>query len=170
MLDQVDIMREFFGKGGPVLSAIFVLSLLMWVLIIERYWFLMRIFPKRLETVTQQWQRRRERSSWFAYKIREGLITDLAIELKRNLIPIKTLTAVLPLLGLLGTVTGMISIFDVLNVFGTSNTRGMADGISRALLPTTAGLVTSIIGIYISADLNRRARANELMAKDHLTH
>jgi biopolymer transport protein ExbB/TolQ len=49
------------------------------------------------------------------------------------------------------------------------NARGMAEGISRALLPTTAGLATSIIGIYFSADLNKRAKTNEMIAKDALT-
>ena len=63
----------------------------------------------------------------------------------------------------------MISIFEVLNVFGMGNARGMAEGISRALLPTTAGLATSIIGIYFSADLNKRAKTNEMIAKDALT-
>ena len=89
--------------------------------------------------------------------------------LKQNLIPIQTLTGILPLLGLLGTVTGIISIFEVLNVFGTGNARGMAEGISRALLPTTAGLATSIVGVYFSADLNKRAATREMMAKDALT-
>ena len=60
-------------------------------------------------------------------------------------------------------------IFEGLNVFGTGNARGMAEGISRALLPTTAGLATSIIGIYFSADLNKRAKTREMMAKDALT-
>ena len=97
-------------------------------------------------------------------------MSEISIALKHNLIPIQALTGILPLLGLLGTVTGMIAIFEVLNVFGTGNARGMADGISRALLPTTAGLVTSIIGIYFSADLNKRAKNNELIAKDLLAH
>jgi len=88
--------------------------------------------------------------------------------LKQYLIPIQTFTSVLPLLGLLGTVTGMIAIFDVLNVFGTGNTRGMASGISRALLPTTAGLVTSMVGLYFSSDLDRRAKLQAEKAQDLL--
>lgn len=170
MFDQIEIMQSFFSKGGPVLVGVFALSLFLWILILERYWFLVMVYPKRLETIVQQWQRRRERSSWFALKIRDGLLAEISIALKRNLIPIQALTGILPLLGLLGTVTGMISIFEVLNVFGTGNARGMADGISRALLPTTAGLVTSIIGIYFSADLNTRAKTKELLAKDLLIH
>ncbi len=71
---------------------------------------------------------------------------------------------------MLGTVTGMIAIFDVMNVFGTGNARGMADGISRALLPTTAGLVTSIIGIYIGSDLSNRVKNKELKAKEQFSN
>jgi len=170
MLDQIDIMRDFFAKGGPVLTGVFVLSIFLWLLILERYYFLYKVYPKRLETIINLWQRRREHSSWYALKIRDGFLSEISIELKHNLIPIQALTGILPLLGLLGTVTGMIAIFEVLNVFGNGNARGMADGISRALLPTTAGLVTSIIGIYFSADLNKRAKTKELFAKDLLSH
>ena len=170
MFDQIDIMRDFFNKGGPVLLGVFFLSMFLWALIIERYYFLYKVYPQRLETIVQQWQRRRERSSWYALKIRDGLLSEISIALKHNLIPIQALTGILPLLGLLGTVTGMIAIFEVLNVFGTGNARGMAEGISRALLPTTAGLVTSIIGIYFSADLKKRTKKSELLAKDLLAH
>ncbi len=166
----MDIMRDFFSKGGPVLSGVFILSIFLWLLILERYYFLYVVYPKHLESIVTQWQKRREQSSWYALKIRDGLLSEVSIALKRNLIPIQTLTGILPLLGLLGTVTGMIAIFEVLNVFGNGNARGMADGISKALLPTTAGLVTSIIGIYFSADLNKRTKTKELLAKDLLTH
>jgi biopolymer transport protein ExbB len=170
MFDQIDIMRDFFSKGGPVLTGVFALSIFLWILILERYYFLYQVYPKRLQAIVQQWQRRREHSSWYALKIRDGFLSEISIALKHNLIPIQALTGILPLLGLLGTVTGMITIFEVLNVFGNGNARGMAEGISRALLPTTAGLVTSIIGIYFSADLNKRAKTKELFAKDLLTH
>lgn len=170
MFDQLDILREFFDKGGPVLIGVFALSIFLWILILERYYYLYKVFPKRLDLIVYQWERRREHSSWYALKIRDGFLSDLSIALKHNMITIHTLTAVLPLLGLLGTVTGMIAIFEVLNVFGNGNTRGMADGISKALLPTTAGLVTSIIGIYFSADLDKRVKKNELNAKDSLAH
>lgn len=170
MFDQFDILREFFDKGGPVLLGVFALSIFLWILILERYYYLYKVFPKKLDVIVFQWERRREHSSWYALKIRDGFLSDLSIALKHNMITIHTLTAVLPLLGLLGTVTGMIAIFEVLNVFGNGNTRGMADGISKALLPTTAGLVTSIIGIYFSAYLDKRVKKNELQAKDSLIH
>jgi len=170
MLDQIDIMLEFFGKGGPVLIGVFFLSLLLWILILERYWYIFRVYPKTLEEIVNKWHFREDQSSLYAYKIRDSLLTELSIELKHNLAPIKAITAVLPLLGLLGTVTGLIAIFDVMNPFGTGNARGMADGISRALLPTTAGLVTSIIGIYIGSDLSNRVKNKELKAKEQFSN
>jgi biopolymer transport protein ExbB len=169
MFDQIEMMRDFFTKGGPVLVSIFFLSILLWILILERYYFLYRVCPGKVNKIVKQWQERRDHSSWYALKIKDGLVSEVSTALKQNLIPIQTLTGILPLLGLLGTVTGMISIFEVLNVFGTGNARGMAEGISRALLPTTAGLATSIIGIYFSADLTKRAKTREKMAKDALT-
>lgn len=170
MFEQIDILREFFDKGGPVLTGVFATSIFLWILILERYYYIYKVYPKRLDLIVFQWERRREHSSWYALKIRDGFLSDLSIALKHNMIMIHTITAVLPLLGLLGTVTGMIAIFEVLNVFGNGNTRGMADGISKALLPTTAGLVTSIIGIYFSADLDKLVKKNELRAKDSLIH
>jgi biopolymer transport protein ExbB len=169
MFDQIEMMRDFFSKGGPVLVSIFILSIVLWVLILERYYFLFKVCPLQINKIVEQWEDRQDHSSWYALKIKDGLVSEISTDLKHNLIPIQTLTGILPLLGLLGTVTGMISIFEVLNVFGMGNARGMAEGISRALLPTTAGLATSIIGIYFSADLNKRAKTNEMMAKDALT-
>ena len=69
----------------------------------------------------------------------------------------QALVAILPLLGLLGTVSGMIKVFDVITVFGTGNTRGMASGISEALVTTMAGLFTALSGLYFVSDLERRA-------------
>ena len=169
MFDQIEMMRDFFTRGGPVLVSIFILSIILWILILERYYFLYRICPNQVNNIVKNWQERQDHSSWYALKIKDGLVSEVSTALKQNLIPIQTLTGILPLLGLLGTVTGMISIFEVLNVFGTGNARGMAEGISRALLPTTAGLATSIVGVYFSADLNKRAATKEMMAKDALT-
>ena len=61
------------------------------------------------------------------------------LELQRGLQIIKSLVALCPMLGLLGTVTGMIEVFDVMAIAGSGNVRGMAGGISKATLPTMAG-------------------------------
>lgn len=168
MNDLIEQFIEFFESGGPVLIIILITSILLWLLIIERYYYYFMVYPEKLSLIITQWTNRTDHSSWYALRIRDGLLADISITLKQYLIPIQTFTSVLPLLGLLGTVTGMIAIFDVLNVFGTGNTRGMASGISRALLPTTAGLVTSMAGLYFSSDLDRRAKLQAEKAQDLL--
>ena len=68
---------------------------------------------------------------------------------------IKTLVALCPLLGLLGTVTGMISVFDVMSFSGGANARGMAAGVSKATLPTMAGMVAALSGLFFSNMIER---------------
>ena len=165
---RIDAIIDFFEKGGPVFTSVLLTSILLWILIIERYWFFIIVFPSELKSIVASWRQRRDHSSWYALRIREGLLADISISSRQYLVTIKAITGILPLLGLLGTVTGMISIFDVLNVFGTGNTQGMADGISRALLPTIAGLVTALAGLYFSTDLDRRVRIQLEQTKDLL--
>ena len=70
---------------------------------------------------------------------------------------ILVLASAAPLMGLLGTVSGMITTFDVISVFGTGNARAMAAGISEALITTQAGLVVAVPGLILGALLHRRA-------------
>ena len=143
-------------NGGLVLWAILVASVLMWTLIIERYLFVYIIHPTQVKKMIADWQHRNERQSWYAQKIRQGMIAESTAALKRYLMAIRTLIVALPMLGLLGTVDGMIQTFDVLTVFGTGNARGMAGGISVALITTMGGLVAALSGMYFSTQLEQR--------------
>lgn len=66
--------------------------------------------------------------------------------------------ALLPMLGLLGTVTGMIEVFDVMAVTGSSNARAMASGVKQATIPTMAGMVASLSGMFFVNSLEQRSR------------
>src|SRR5690554_7768600 len=69
-------------------------------------------------------------------------------------------------MGLLGTVTGMISVFDVLAITGTDNARAMANGISQATIPTMAGLVVALTGLYFNTRFKRlSSRAERKLAE-----
>ena len=81
---------------------------------------------------------------------------------------IKTLMAVLPLLGLLGTVTGMIQVFDVMAFTGTGNARLMAGGVSAATIPTMSGLVAALSGLYLATHLEQTADHRIKAAEDLL--
>jgi len=143
-------------NGGLVLWVILIVSVLMWTLIIERYLFIYIIHPTQVKNLIASWQQRPERRSWYAQKIRQGMIAKSTSALKQYLIIIRTLIAALPMLGLLGTVDGMIQTFDVLTAFGTGNARGMAGGISVALITTMGGLLAALSGMYFITQLEQR--------------
>lgn len=71
---------------------------------------------------------------------------------------IRTLIAACPMLGLLGTVTGMIEVFDVMALTGTGDAQAMAAGVSRATVPTMAGMIVGISGLLPMYRLNARVR------------
>ena len=77
--------------------------------------------------------------------------------IERNLSVIAVLASIAPLLGLLGTVSGMITTFLVIAELGTGNARPLARGISEALVATQAGLLVAIPGLFASVALKRRA-------------
>ncbi len=157
--NYVDGVSALFEQGGYTLWAILFASLLLWVLIAERYWFHWRQMPGLQDRLREEWRAHRSRlpDALVLRRIR-GLVGDLRAEASRNLQALEALTGILPLLGLLGTVSGMIKVFEVITVFGTGNTRGMASGISEALVTTMAGLFTALSGIYFVSDLKSRAR------------
>jgi choline dehydrogenase-like flavoprotein len=71
-------------------------------------------------------------------------------------------------LGLLGTVTGMIQVFDVLALEGNNHPRAMANGISMATIPTMAGMVVALFGLFFSSRLQQRAGAERQRAAEML--
>lgn len=152
-LFEIGLLME---QGGIVLWSILLVSVVMWLLIIERYYFVYFVYPKQAEHYIDAWQHRSDRRSWCSQQIRTGMIAHSRYELQRHIVPIKTLTGVLPMLGLLGTVYGMIQTFDVMTVFGTGNTRGMASGISVALITTMGGLMTALSGMYFITQLQQQ--------------
>ena len=92
--------------------------------------------------------------------------TENALEiLRRDFLPLAALTAAAPLLGLLGTVTGMIETFEALAHFGGDMGGRMAGGISRALLTTQIGLLVALPGVFGLARLEGMLRdVEQLMA------
>lgn len=156
-LDWYEAIRDFLEMGGPVLRVIGLLTLVMWILIFERVFFYRFGLRELVSSVMNTWQSREERSSWNARKIREALISRVSLSIDEFLPLIKTLVALCPLLGLLGTVTGMIEVFEVMAFSGTGNPRSMAAGVSRATIPTMAGMVAALSGVLATTLLSRFA-------------
>ena len=161
-------LREFFEAGGPVLWGILLVTMIMWTLIIERFWFFRFLLPVRRHQAISEWKAIDNKSDWFSRRIRDQIISQVSVDTKKFLLTIETMTQILPLLGLLGTVVGMIKVFDVMTFFGTGNERLMASGVSQATIPTMAGLVAAISGLYIANLLKRKAEDEVSRVADQL--
>ena len=148
---------QLMTQGGYVLWVILFATLLLWWLIIERYLFFRFSFPRWADALIERWQTEQAKNKWEAKAKRQFYIAQTAEHVAHSLTIIRTLTVILPMLGLLGTVAGMIETFDVMSVVGTGNIRGMANGISQALITTMAGLVGALSGMYFSANLEERS-------------
>ncbi len=68
-------IRDFFERGGDVLWAIFFITILMWTLIIERIWFFYGVLPEKMQEAEDFWERRDDRTSWFARRVRDQIIS-----------------------------------------------------------------------------------------------
>lgn len=90
-------------------------------------------------------------------KLSEAIIREMP-KITRNLTLIKIISVVAPLLGLLGTVTGMINTFQAITLFGTGDPKLMAGGISQALVTTVLGLVVAIPTVFLYTLLNTRSK------------
>lgn len=162
-------LRGFLEMGGDVLFWIGILTFVMWVLILERIWYFRGEHKLQVSHAMNAWEARGERTSWNARRIREAMISQVSQRMNSTLPLIKTCIAVCPLMGLLGTVTGMIEVFDVMAITGSGNVRSMASGVSKATIPTMAGMVAALSGIVGDTYLGRTSAAEQELLEDHLT-
>lgn len=146
-------IQAFIELGGPVIWALLAACLLMWFLILERIWFIRFSWPTRFGKIIRDWEARSDRISWKARSIRDEQVSRASMDLHALLPLIQILVVLCPLLGLLGTVTGMIGVFDVIALSGNDDAQAMARGVYRATIPTMSGLVVSLTGIFFTVQL-----------------
>lgn len=163
-----DALQDFLTAGGNVLVIIMVTTFFMWALIIERLMYWSGAHAGVAKRAQRAWAARSDHKSWYAHAIRERLISEAVQEASRFNNVIRSLVAVTPLLGLLGTVTGMVEVFDVMAVTGSSNARLMAAGISKATIPTMAGLVASLSGLIFINTFDRNVQKASHRISDDL--
>jgi biopolymer transport protein ExbB len=165
-----DTVSQFVDTGGDVLWFIAAALIAMWSLIIERLWYFSRTFPKQARLMIAQWDAREDTVSWKAHRIREAWISQMTEKLNSGLLVIKTIVTICPMIGLLGTVTGMVGVFETMALAGTGSARLLAAGISQATVPTMAGMVAALSGLFISARLEYSANVRAQELADHMPH
>ncbi|MYM63478.1 MotA/TolQ/ExbB proton channel family protein [Pseudomaricurvus sp. HS19] len=169
LMDALAAIEALLAKGGPILLWISALTLVMWTLIFERLWYFKSSLKGEIQTALDSWESRPERKSWNAHQVRYALVSRVSEKVNANLDMIATLVALAPLLGLLGTVTGMIEVFNVLAVTGGGDAKSMAGGVSKATIPTMAGMVAALSGVFGNTYVNRIAERENQLLEDHLT-
>lgn len=134
--------------GGPVVVWIFVACVLMWTIVLERFWYFGKVLPVESTRLLSEWNGRSNKLSWASRQIRAAMISRLNAGMNRNLQILRVLVPMCPLLGLIGTVSGMLSVFDSMAALGSADARSMATGVSEAMVCTLTGLAVSISGLY----------------------
>ena len=148
---------------------IFLCGVLLWTLIIERYWYFARVLPGDAKRMLESWQARADHLSWSARQIRQAMISRLNGAMTANLPLMRVLVPLSPLLGLIGTVSGMLEVFDSMALRGSADARTMASGVSHAMICTLTGLAVSITGLYPVHYFQSRAKRETELLADHFT-
>jgi biopolymer transport protein ExbB len=166
MLSQLETLFPWFTDmaelGGDILLLILAMAAVMWALVSERLIYLWLEFPAQARSAVEQWAARQEHQSWCAQQYRERLLLHLKWGLRRNISLIRVLITLCPLLGLLGTVLGMLEVFDAMAATGNNNARATAAGVSKATITTMAGMVVAISGMLVSIVVERKASVLQL--------
>lgn len=164
----IETLRAYMYAGGDVLWVIAFATFIMWAVIFERVWFINTDHKRDVGRALSYWENRAERTSWYAHMIRQRLISEVNLRVEANMSFIKTMISLLPLLGLLGTVTGMVQVFDAMN-YGGGNARSMAAGVSAATIPTMSGMVATLSGVLANTFLSVKVSAECSYMEDTLT-
>lgn len=161
-------LQAFLDRGGPVLLVIMAATFIMWALILERLFYFRFAHQTVAKQAVEEWRSRSDKSSTFAHWIRDRLLSEVRQKAEQNVMLTKAMVALAPLLGLLGTVTGMVSVFDIMAITDGGDAKAMAAGVSRATIPTMAGMVASLSGILFTSGMDRRVSRSIQQLEDEL--
>jgi len=170
---------DYFYRGGIMMVPIMLVSVVMWILILLKLQSVWAVNQRDIGLVEalKVVRERRLVNDFFGtplchvvghfiesissvrrdnLALLNSLIAQETERLGSNINYIYALASIAPLLGLLGTVQGMISTFDAISIYGTGNPRALANGIAEALITTQSGLFVSIPGLFMAGFLRRR--------------
>jgi biopolymer transport protein ExbB len=169
LLAPVSAVTALVEGGGPFVEWIFLCGVVLWTLIFERIWYFRRVFPTESRQMLERWQARRDHHSWCARQIRQAMVSRLNAGMTSSLPLMRVLVPLSPLLGLIGTVSGMLEVFDSMALRGSADARPMASGVSHAMICTMTGLAVSITGLYPNHYFQARAKRETELLADHFS-
>ena len=169
LLAPFHAVSQLVIAGGPLVVWILLAGILMWTLIYERLWFFRTQLPRMTDGLLLEWQSRPEHGSWVAHQVRKAMISRLNGAMSENMPVLKVLIPMCPLLGLVGTVHGMLEVFDSMAILGSADARTMASGVSKAMNCTMTGLAVSITGMYPAFYFQSAIRKQTELLADRFT-
>lgn len=171
---------DYLEQGGWIMIPLCIVSVIMWILIFERLYTFMTmqreditselalqvidgeeldLYSRGIKTqLVKSFVEERTGIPKVDRDILRQITVDLRRSMEKYLPAIAVLASIAPILGLLGTVLGMMETFNVISLFGTGNAKAMAGGISVALVTTQTGLLVAIPGLFLSGWLSRQSR------------
>ncbi len=170
LFQPLGTLSALIEGGGPFVGWIFLCGVILWTLVLERIWYFTRVLPRESEQALATWRARADHSSWCARNIRQAMISRLNASMTASLPLLRTLVPLAPLLGLIGTVSGMLEVFDSMALRGSADARTMANGVSHAMICTMTGLAVSITGLYPVFYFHSRARRETELLADHFEY
>jgi len=189
-------MIDLFVKGGPVMYPLLACSVLALTVIIERVLFWIREDMRRNQALVDRvldlsrlgdWEELRKQVKGSAdYVVRilvsgvlhrefsmgkamETAAADEIQRMRRYLIILDTMITIAPLLGIFGTVTGIITSFELLGAGGIQNPQAVTAGVAQALITTAAGLAIAIPSVFAYNHFNARAEKAALTIEKYAT-
>lgn len=141
-------VKELTALGGWIIWWLGAACLVMWSVIVERYWYFKRVLPQEASEMLATWNARPNHKTWCSRQIRRAMISRLNAGMTKNLQILRVLVPMCPLLGLIGTVAGMLEVFDAMAMRGNADARAMASGVGQAMTATMTGLFVSITGLF----------------------
>jgi biopolymer transport protein ExbB len=170
LLWPIGAVSSLVGEGGPFVVCIFLCGFVMWTLVIERSLYFALVLPLQVREALAAWQARAEHRSWCARQIRRAMISRVNTAMNANLLLLRVLVPLSPLLGLVGTVSGMLEVFDSMALRGSADARAMASGVSMAMICTLTGLMVSITGLFPVYYFSSRIRRETELLGDRLVY
>ena len=161
-------LAELFDRGGPVLYILFIVTLFIWFIIFSKYlstsynnknW-----IKNNFDTFSNCVNINRSNIHLFE----ESFLIHIKRVSTQKLKMLDGLIGLCPMLGLLGTVYGMIEVFEVLAVLGTGNPRAMSTGVAKATIPTMAGMTIALSGLFCKFDFANRVERYQEEARNFL--
>lgn len=189
-------MLEFFENGGPVMYPLLLCSIIVLTVVIERFIFWVMLDARRNQPLVDEvlelcrvgdWESVRKRASgskdyiirilvsgilhreFSMSKAMESTAADEVKDMRRFMGILDTMITVAPLLGIFGTVLGIITSFDVLGTTGIENPRAVTAGIAQALITTAAGLGIAILSVFPYNYFNSRVGNASLLIEKYAT-